>query len=184
MLSGCIYDRLESLHARTLTWLCAICARRGRSATTSVGLEMASTYSACATRTLNNALRSSSEPLCSPPSSLSWQAPPGGYMREHATRATLVRLVMAAATSSGLVMSTKVVVTPHLAGKNDFSSAKVPPETERSDGQLLGSTRAHTHSSVAPNQHPVWAISKLAHRRRCWSTLCGRRCCTAAAARS
>ena len=50
-----------------------------------------------------------------------------GPQREHVQVITLVRLVMAAATSSGLVMSTKVVVTPHLVGKNDFSSAKVPP---------------------------------------------------------
>lgn len=87
---------------------------------------------------------SSFQPLCSPPGSLCSWAKLSRQLHEHAQGPTLVRLVMAAATSSGLVMSTKVVVTPHFVGKNDFSSAKVPPEARRSVAQLLESTHVHT----------------------------------------
>lgn len=50
---------------------------------------------------------------------------------------TRVRLVIAAATASRLVTSTKVVVIPHLVGKNDFSNANVPP------GHLTSLSGAH-----------------------------------------
>lgn len=40
---------------------------------------------------------------------------------------TLVLGVMAALTAARSLMSTKVVVMPHLAGRKDLSRAKVPP---------------------------------------------------------
>ena len=42
---------------------------------------------------------------------------------------TFVSEVTAAATAARSAMSTKVVRMPHLAGKKDLSSAKVPPYT-------------------------------------------------------